>query len=607
MLGKVGRYRFSGRRPWLEGLVGAFATLLLAALFCGTFFREFELGTHSYRFQWRGPRTSDAKVVVVTLDRPELEAWPRSRTFWGEQYARVTQNLVKANPKRIIFDIAFMANSDEDIRAFAARAIKGKMAPADEIAFRNSLPQPMGEFMAVIQENVDLIVVAGMMEEFAENIEGLRIGAPELALLEESIVGKAQVTVRTNRFKEGSLLHAATGPITGIPNPFWINYLGRAVDSIRAIDVYNDSFDRDKVKDAYVFVGFTDESSGDIHPTPLKANQPGVWIQAESLATVVDGRPLRVIGPSLVEDPLRMLGIVWVVAGVFAWIAWRWRFSTSLIGIPVAVFVYSGIAAVAFIKGDTVLPLAAVWGCALAVPIVAYPLRALIEGQEKSRMEKLFGALVSPTVRDYVLAAGDNLQSAAVPNATVLFLDIRNFVSLSERIPPERLFAVLNELFERLVPSIDSRGGFICRFLGDGFMAVFGSPFPLENPSRAAVESAIEMSNELRVWNSQNTDPLVGTIEVGIGIQSGPVLAGNLGGLSRYEFTMIGSTVNIASRLQFLSKELEAEIVVGGSVDLDPHRKAQFKGPVMRPIRGKSEEEEIYYLPRPNPIKPDNS
>ncbi len=600
MWGKVGRYRFSGRRPWLEGLVGAFVTLLLAGLFCGTFFREFELGTHTYRFQWRGPRQSNAKVVVVTLDRPELEAWPRSRTFWGEQYAQVTKNLIAANPERIIFDIAFMANSDEDIRAFASRAIKGKMSEAEEIAFRNSLPQPMGEFMAVIQENVDRIVVAGLMQEFAENIEGIRIGAPELSLLEESVVGKTQVTVRTNRFKEGSLLHSATGPIANIPNPFWVNYLGKGVPSVRALDVFNNTFDREKVKDAYVFVGFTDESSGDIHPTPLKANQPGVWIQAESLATVIDGRPLRVIGPSLVEDPLRMLGIVWGVAGVFAWIAWRWRFSTSLIGIPVAVALYSGVAALAFIKADTVLPLAAVWGCALAVPIVAYPLRALIEGQEKSRMEKLFGALVSPTVRDYVLAAGDNLPSAAVPNATVLFLDIRNFVALSERIPTDRLFSVLNELFELLVPSIDSRGGFICRFLGDGFMAVFGSPFPLENPSRAAVESALEMGEKLREWNAQNNDPLVGRIEVGIGIQSGPVLAGNLGGLSRYEFTMIGSTVNIASRLQFLSKELEAEIVVGGSVDLDPERKAQFKGPVMRPIRGKSDEEEIYYLPRSN-------
>ncbi len=185
--------------------------------------------------------------------------------------------------------------------------------------------------------------------------------------------------------------------------------------------------------------------------------------------------------------------------------------------------------------------------------------RAVEEAVSRERVTNLFGQHVSPAVVDRLL---DN-PSEFTGEICVMFLDIRNFTENARDRPPEAVVEFLNSTFAFMIEAIDRHGGFINKFLGDGFLAIFGAP--LDDPAAAghAVEAAREILTEIDERGlSHGPWPL----KVGIGLHVGSAVTGNVGSPRRKEFTAIGDTVNLASRLEQLTKEYPARLIVSDSM-----------------------------------------
>ncbi|MBX7114965.1 MAG: response regulator [Myxococcaceae bacterium] len=178
--------------------------------------------------------------------------------------------------------------------------------------------------------------------------------------------------------------------------------------------------------------------------------------------------------------------------------------------------------------------------------------------QETERMRRLFARYTSEEVVEEILKSGEVNLTGEKREVTVLFADIRSFTSVSESVPPEQVMAMLNHVLGEMADAVLASQGTLDKFLGDGLMAVFGAPVHHEDDARRAVDAALSMLEAVRLRNEL---PGMRTLEVGIGINSGTVVAGSLGNSRRTEYTVVGDVVNVAARLCALAGP--GEILVG--------------------------------------------
>ena len=166
---------------------------------------------------------------------------------------------------------------------------------------------------------------------------------------------------------------------------------------------------------------------------------------------------------------------------------------------------------------------------------------------ERERIRDAFGTYVDHTVAEHILDAGSTLAGEEV-DVTLMFVDVRGFTAFAERLRPADVVATLNRLFERIVPLVHRHGGHVDKYAGDGLMAVFGAPRRHVDHADRALAAALQIADAVE-------DEFAGTLSVGIGLNSGPVVAGNVGGAGRLEFSVIGDAVNVAARVESATRE----------------------------------------------------
>lgn len=184
--------------------------------------------------------------------------------------------------------------------------------------------------------------------------------------------------------------------------------------------------------------------------------------------------------------------------------------------------------------------------------------RMLAGLSERERMRDTFGRYVSPEIAERIMADGPERLAGAEVEATVLFCDIRDFTPLSEGLPPRELLALLNAYFAAIVEPVRAEGGVVNKFIGDAVMAIFSPVFGTTEHARAACRAALGMRKALAEFNARSGRP---PIRFGVGLHTGPLVAGNLGTPERLEYTVIGDTVNIASRVESATKGLSADLL----------------------------------------------
>lgn len=219
--------------------------------------------------------------------------------------------------------------------------------------------------------------------------------------------------------------------------------------------------------------------------------------------------------------------------------------------------------------------------------------------QERERLQLSFARYVSKHVMDSILVSDGQIKlTGERKKITVLFSDIRQFTHISERYKPEQIVKYLNEYFSVMVEIIFRNQGVLDKFIGDGMMVEFGVPLDDNLQELHAIQTAIEMRQGLKElcakWKREGRN--IPEIDIGIGIHTGMAVIGNIGSEKRFEYTAIGDTVNIAARIEQLTKELKAPILISQSAVNAIKDKFEFKELGVQTIRGRDEAITLYTL-----------
>ena len=345
-----------------------------------------------------------------------------------------------------------------------------------------------------------------------------------------------------------------------------------------------------ELRDRIVIIGAAAPGLHDLRPTPLSATTPGPSILATALANLIHGDYLRPVPPlaSLGLGLLLILGLAratylqmsplrqggWLLLATLASLYLAW----SLLGRNLLWQPFS--------------TLLTAWLFFALCALGAY----VRERLQREHTVRMFGRFLDPRVvqavtEGSVLAAAQEGSSREI---TVLFSDIRGFTTLSETRPPEEIVRLLNRYFDTQVEAIFQEGGTLDKFIGDAIMAFWGAPMASSQHAAQAVRAALRMQERLEVFKREQGE-LGAHFDIGIGIHTGPAVVGFLGSSQRLDYTAIGDTVNLASRIEGLTKGV-ARILVSeatrdacmvqapGEFTFIDHGEARVKGRE-RPVR----------------------
>jgi len=224
----------------------------------------------------------------------------------------------------------------------------------------------------------------------------------------------------------------------------------------------------------------------------------------------------------------------------------------------------------------------------------------MTEEKQRKQIRSAFQYYLSPQVVEEILKDPSKLKLGGEKKVlTVLFSDVRGFTSISEKLDPEILVSFLNEYLTPMTDLIFQHGGTLDKYMGDAIMAIFGAPLPQEDHPYKACSTAVKMLEELenlkRKWREQNLPE----IDIGIGINTGPMSVGNMGSAQRFDYTVMGDAVNLASRLEGLNKLYGTRIIISEYTlrEVQNLKKALFVRELdFVAVKGKKEPVKIYEL-----------
>jgi adenylate cyclase len=351
-------------------------------------------------------------------------------------------------------------------------------------------------------------------------------------------------------------------------------------------------------KDAIVVVGTTAPGLSDLFTVPFKGRMPGMQVHASVIDSILSSRFLAPAPPwvnvvLLVAMPI-LVALAVTTLGVWGGLA----AALALVGALVAA------AVAAFARGTWVHLVDPGVGMALAAfSGVAY--HYLVEDREKRKVKKLFSRYVSKDVCEQLMADPSRARlGGSRRTMSVLFSDIRGFTTFSEKGQPEEIVAQLNEYFTRMVAVVFDHRGTLDKFVGDAVMALFGAPLDDEAHAEHAVQAGLAMQVELAQLNARWTAEGRPTLDIGIGVNTGEMVAGNIGSESIMSYTVIGDAVNLASRLESLNKQYGTRLIVSDAtrVVLKGRYDIRALGEVL--VKGKTQPVTIYEV---RPLRADGT
>ena len=350
-------------------------------------------------------------------------------------------------------------------------------------------------------------------------------------------------------------------------------------------------------KDKVIFVGLAFSGLVDSFQTPLgHGTVPGIQLHASIADNVLSDLFLR---PA--RDWSRVLATLGaaILIGVMSAAL---PFSVAAGGAVFVALAWTGGSLYAFDRGLWLAMAQPLMGVVLAL-FTGTAYRYFVEDAEKRKVSRLFGRYVSRDVYKQLMANPGLAELGGVRrDTTVLFSDLRGFTSITEKGEPEALVEQLNEYFTEMVEIVFRNGGTVDKFVGDMVMALFGAPVDDVSHPDAAVTAAVEMVRKLGELNTRWAADGRVQLDIGIGINSGDMIAGNIGSSQIMSYTVIGDNVNLGSRLESLNKEYKTRIIMSEATKGRLTRQYQIRplGGVI--VKGKTRPVEIFELIVPSPL-----
>lgn len=617
----------------LAGIISA-ALALIAWWIRPAFLTYIDLKATDAMFMARPGVKPPPEVVIVAIDEKsvnEAGRWPWSRT--------TTARLIKAlkPAKAVALDIVF----SEPQSAQADRALKEAIEYSGNVTlgyfFRDDStngddPEALGQ---IRNSAVTLLNYKGVGEpvlplpEFSGaeiNIPTIGSGAigfgsfnmipdddgmyraANLAFIHDATLYPSLALEALSLYLGSPvILHAAQYGVDGIGlgkisipvdegGSLALNFYGRAgtFRTIPAIDILQGRVPEKELRDKLVFVGVTETGIYDIRATPVDPLFPGVEIHATVAGNVLQGRFLlhdtRVI---LLELLLIILGPImlclvlgWVkrtVAGLFVF--------ASMVSLAVLLCFY--LFSAYDIRARAVYP-----AIALALSYLSSEAYRNIIVERRSRyLKKALSSYVSSQVVNEILRNPESLKlGGEKKTVTVLFSDIRGFTTLSEAMAPDALVKLLNRYLNPMTSIVFEEEGMLDKYIGDAIMAVFNAPLKLPGHPKKACAAALKMIAKLEELNASWSKDGLPRIDIGIGINTGEAVIGNMGAELRFDYTAIGDTVNLASRLEGMNKLYGSRVLASEFTHAEAGEGYAFREMDLVRVKGKEKPVVIYEL-----------
>lgn len=584
-------------------------------IFKFTPFKRIELSTIDNRFNVRGKIPFEPKVVIVEISEesyksvPDKWPWPRS------YYAHLVRNLKKAGALAVGIDVIMSTSdiynpaNDEDLRKAIRETqnvvLAGKVEIADERYDLISSKQNYGNIFFHADSSLGIVYLRndadGVHRRFHplvwDRARQVRIPTFAFAVLNKALnrPNLSTVDIVDNNFILQDTKIPSYDELTAL-----INYYGPSgtFRPIKFVDVIDDkdfqtveekeigvdinTFDDPEsgylydgtFKDKIVLIGSTNPEDKDLFPVPITFGKQegdnlmyGVEIHANIIQSILDQNFLK-------REP------IWLqIALVFFFVSMTFFFNLNLKSRKVKYYFLIEALAIAVVISELFLivafsilafnqqnfvtsftgPLMAVTFGYIGSMVYSY----VSERKQKVLIKSMFSQYVSPTVVNELVDDPTKLRLGGERKIlTALFTDLEKFTTIAESMPPEELVPILNSYFEGMTEIILKNNGTLDKYIGDSIMAFFGAPIPQKDHSLIACRTAVQMQNHLeelrQIWKTTNK-PL---LQMRIGINTGEMIVGNMGGLDRFDYTVIGDSVNLSARLEGANKLYKTKTLI---------------------------------------------
>jgi len=617
---------------WILGslisLIAGAAALILSVT---STFENLELKSYDLRFVWRGVEdVKDTGIVIVAIDEPTIASMPRKLPYPRSYYAKLVDNLTAAGARLIVFDLEFteptVGNPSEDFALARSIQMSQRVVLAGKVVIEESdkhspvayalkpLPQLLtgktdwGVINAIEDQD-------GFMRRYLLYSEDNQQKLLPLAL-------RAYLRLTTGAAK---IDHAATNGALhlqdlAIPryddfNTFLINFRGPAATfptyslatvlddpsfklaDAEDIDFFNIHLQSETFKNKIVFIGASAEEMQDNKFAPFfsyrgkKKKIPGVEVHAAALSTLLR-RDFITRAPYWVEILLIIFAGFLTMAIVLP--------TRTVIGV-----IFSGLEVLALIVAALFFfGIKQVWLPVIS-PVLAMVLSYIgnsaqlvfFERRERRYVRQVFSKFVSKSIVDQMLAKGENPKLGGEKRElSILFSDVRGFTTYCEKHPEEVVVQRLNEYLTEMVDIVFRNQGTLDKFIGDAVMALYGAPLHYAEHAEKACITACEMIASLRGIQKRWSADAQDYFQIGIGINTGRVIVGNMGSQQKFEYTVIGDEVNLASRLEGANKQYWTSIIISESTYAQVRQKARVRELDLVKVKGKKKPAKIFEL-----------
>jgi adenylate cyclase len=623
------------------------------------FFMPFEYRIKDMMFIVRGEVKSDDRIVIVDIDEKslkELGQWPWSR----DKIAHLLENLRdygvaiigidvvfaepdNSSPKRVLAKLGMEHEGVIDFDKVLARSVADTptiLGYVFAVADDGISPSGSPKSQAIIIEknkpsesylvkpyrailNIDAIQQSAYSSGYFNMIpdtDGIVRNVP-LVMQYEGVIYPSlslemiRIAMEESRitieYDERGVSHIALGDRI-IPTDFFgrmmVNYHGpqKSYRYISATDVYTKKTDPAELEGKIVLLGTSSVGLLDLRSTPLDSAYPGVEVHANVLDNLLNSdflsKPIWAVGVdqlSIVVLSVLTFGILLFSSAFIAFVVFL-SLDIALIATHYYMMMHQGILL------NTFLPLVAI----NAIFVIGQMINYFLEIRQKEMIKGKFASKVSPAVMNDILSSGDNVLAGTEREITIFFSDMRNFTNISEVLGnPKHLISLLNAYMDPMTEIIVKSGGTVDKFIGDAIMAYWNAPLNVENHADKAVEAALSQLHRLKPLNtairanpefvnlvSMSDQKGVPIIDIGIGINTGPAVVGEMGSKGRSDYTVIGDTINLGSRLESLCKFYNSKLNVSEFTKVQLQEKYIFRFLDLVTVKGKHEPIEIWQI-----------
>jgi len=573
--------------------VSFFISAILAMLMLVGFFDTYE-AMISDSFNTHGDPLDE--IIIVEIDDTTLQklgprsSWPR------EYYAKVIENLnwSKVIGIDIIFDLPSntgnLTRDNENDTKLADSLKKSNVVLAamygDDFSFKNdelygeSILKP-NEFLGTPGEDYKI----GFVNLYQDSDGVIRSFQPRISGIEDhdhfSLVVAGEYKEEKPDLENERML---------------INYFAEpgGYQHINFYDVYNGTWQGRYFEGKIVLIGVTAQIEQDDYVVPISSHieMPGVEIHANLIQSIIEEDYLYY------QDDISAIGVIFIFALITCILLFRFKMPIATVLVAVLAFAYFLIARY-FVVGNTgiimnmLYPLLTITLVYFALIVIYY----LTEVRSRKWITSVFGKYVSPVVIDNLIKNPDKINLGGEKRSiTIFFSDIRGFTSISENLKPEELVNLLNDYLTEMTSIITKNEGLVDKFMGDAIMAFWGAPLDQPNHAEIACKSSLEMMEKLKELQKKWKKEGIPSFDIGIGLNSGEAIVGNMGSSNRFDYTAMGDNVNIASRLEGLNKTYKTNIIISENTYKLVKDKFEVKKLDSVTVKGKKKAITIYEL-----------